>query len=66
MKAMFFARPLEYRVEIPAERLEQGLVLAGRLDVSNRGPAELQGLTFAVGLAHADFKALKKDGSQAF
>ena len=59
MKAMYFARPLEYRVEIPRNEMRQAESLEGRLIAGNRDASALSGLSFAVGLAQGDFKDVK-------
>jgi hypothetical protein len=62
---MFFAKPLEYRVEIPGERFVQGQAIAGTLTAVNRDSDPRGGLSLEVGLAFGVFKELKKSGAAA-
>ncbi len=62
MRGLYFAKPLEYRVEVPNEQFVQGHNLQGTLSVTNRGDKAHKGLALAVGLAFGSFKALKESG----
>ena len=65
MKGLFFSKPLEFRLETPAEQLAQGDEIAGSLSVVNRGGGEtLTGLQ--VGLAHALLKDIKSGADHPF
>jgi len=65
MKAMRFAKPLEYRVEIPGEEFVQGVALEGTLSVVNRDKTAKKNLTLEIGLAYGDFKEMKDSGASA-
>ncbi len=66
MKALHFAKPLEYRLETPAEELLQGQSFAGRLAVTNRGAEARSGLDVEIALAYGQFKSIKTRGARAF
>jgi sporulation-control protein spo0M len=59
MKGLFFARPIEYRVETPVDVLVQGDALQGTMIMANRGASREDGLRMVVGLAYGDFKKIK-------
>ena len=65
MRALYFAKPLEYRLEISGEAFTQGQLLTGTLCVTNRGPATLDKLNLELGLAYGVFKEIKEEGNQA-
>ncbi|MDH4120681.1 MAG: sporulation protein [Deltaproteobacteria bacterium] len=65
MKALFFARPIEYRLESSAENLLQGDSLQGTLTAANRGSEPLGPLTLGVALAFGQFKKVKDTGPGA-
>lgn len=65
MRALHFAKPLEYRLEISGEAFVQGTPISGKLTVCNRGSQALTGLRVEIGLAFAAFKVLKETGSEA-
>lgn len=64
MKGLYFARPLEFRLETPAEQLRQGDAFSGTLTVTNRGPAA-SGLSAQVALGYSTFKRVKTNGAEA-
>ena len=66
MKGFFFAKPLEYRIETPAEELLQGQSFQGTLQGVNRGGAEESPLVLEVGLAYGDLKRIKQNEPDAF
>ena len=66
MKGFFFAKPLEYRMETPAEELVQGQSFQGTLQVVNRGGTEEKPLVLEVGLAYGDLKRIKQNEPDAF
>ncbi len=61
MKGLFFAKPIEYRVETPADQLFQGEALQGTMAIANRGAGPEQDLRMVVGLAYGDFKKIKEN-----
>jgi hypothetical protein len=66
MKALYFSKPLEFRLETPAEALAQGETFAGEFHATNRGDAPLTALDFGVALAYAEFKDVKSRPATAF
>ena len=66
MKALFFAKPIEYRLETEAENLTQGESFSGGFTAVNRGGELLKGRTLTVALAYAEFKKLKENPAEAF
>jgi hypothetical protein len=66
MKALYFSKPLEFRLETPAEALAQGETFAGEFQATNRGDSALPGLDFAVALAYAEFRDVKARPGKAF
>ncbi|MCZ6554288.1 MAG: hypothetical protein O7A67_10870 [SAR324 cluster bacterium] len=66
MKALHFAKPLEFRLETPAETLTQGESFSGTFQATNRGAEALDRLDLQVTLAYAEFKALKESPESAF
>jgi hypothetical protein len=66
MKALYFAKPLEFRLETPAETLTQGESFAGEFVATNRGDAAQSDLDFSVALAYAEFKDVKDRPGSAF
>ncbi|MCZ6645422.1 MAG: sporulation protein [SAR324 cluster bacterium] len=65
MKGLFFAKPIEFRLETPADTLVQGEVMEGQITAVNRGQANEKGLRLQVGLAYGDFKAIKENEADA-
>lgn len=59
MKGLFFAKPIEYRIETPADQLVQGDSFHGTMVMANRGAGPEQKLRMAVGLAYGDFRKIK-------
>jgi sporulation-control protein spo0M len=59
MKGLFFAKPIEYRLEIPADQWVQGETLQGSMSAVNRGADEEKKLRMEIGLAYGDFKKIK-------
>ncbi len=59
MKGLFFAKPIEYRLETPAEQLVQGDFIRGSMVAANRGAGEEKKLRMEVGLAYGDFRKIK-------
>ena len=66
MRALHFAKPLEYRLETPAEQLSQGDPLAGELIVTNRGEGPLADGVLEIALAYGRIKDLKAGEQDAF
>ena len=65
MRGLFFAKPLEYRVEVPRDIFVQGEPLQGTLSVTNRDSAERASLTLQIGLAYGVYKEIKAEGLRA-
>lgn len=65
MRALYFAKPLEYRLEVSGEEFMQGQALTGTLGVTNRGSAVLDNLALEFGLAYGVFKDIKEEGNQS-
>jgi len=65
MRALFFAKPLEYQLEVSGEEFVQGQALKGTLRVTNRGPVALNQLSLELGLAYGVFKEIKELGNQS-
>lgn len=63
MKGFFFAKPLEFHLETPAEETRQGETIGGTLSAMNRGVAPESGVSLKVALAYGVFKDLKLDSS---
>ncbi|MBI3992749.1 MAG: hypothetical protein HY342_05710 [Candidatus Lambdaproteobacteria bacterium] len=66
MKALHFAKPLEFRLETPAEELVQGESFAGTLAVTNRGGDPARELALDIALAYGQFRQVKAGGAAAF
>lgn len=66
MKGMHFAKPLEYRVEVPAEEFTQGQAVEGTVSVTNRDAAARDDVRIELGLGFAAYKAMKAEGAAAF
>ena len=66
MKALYFAKPLEFRLETPAETLVQGDTFSGQFQATNRGDAPVNGLDPVVALAYAEFAQVKRNPTGAF
>jgi hypothetical protein len=66
MKALYFAKPLEFRLDTPAESLLQGETFTGDFHAVNRGDAAIGALDLSVALAYAEFKQVKGDPAGAF
>lgn len=66
MRALHFAKPLEYRLETPADQLVQGDTFAGELIVANRGEAALSNGVLDIALAYGRIKHLKAGEQDAF
>ena len=66
MKALFFANPVEFRLETGAETLVQGDTIAGSFTAVNRGNGALNDQHLSVGLAYAVFKEIKDTPAGAF
>jgi len=66
MKALYFAKPLEYRLETPAEALTQGERFSGEFHATNRGDLPSDARSFSVALAYADFRAVRDKPARAF
>ena len=65
MRALYFAKPLEYRLEVSGEEFVQGQALTGTLCVINRGSAALDQLSLELGLAYGVFREIKEDGNRS-
>lgn len=65
MRAIHFARPFEYRLEIPQERISQGAPLKGTLAVVNRDTKPRDSLRLQLALAHGTFRQVKDKGGAA-
>lgn len=64
MKGLYFAKPLEYRLDVPTDTFVQGEPLRGTLSVTNRDSKAQSGLTLQVGLAYGNYKELKAEGAR--
>jgi sporulation-control protein spo0M len=60
---LYFAKPLEYRVEIPRDTFVQGEPLRGTVSVTNRDTQPHKNLSLQVGLAFGVYKELKAEGA---
>lgn len=65
MRAFHFARPFEYRLEIPNEDIAQGTLVQGTLSIVSQDLQPRSGLRLELGLAHGAFKAVKEQGVPA-
>ncbi|HKI98429.1 MAG TPA: hypothetical protein VKB51_08165 [bacterium] len=65
MRALYFAKPLEYRLEVTGDTFVQGDSLAGTLSVTNRDDAPQTKLTLQLGLAYGVYKEIKAEGQRA-
>jgi len=65
MRAFHFARPFEYRLEIPQDDVAQGALLQGTLTLISQDAQPRQGLRLELGLAHGAFKPVKEQGVSA-
>lgn len=65
MKGLFFAKPIEYRLETTADQLVQGELIHGSMAAANRGASEAKKLRLEVGLAYGDFKKIKDNEPDA-
>ncbi len=66
MRALHFAKPLEYRLETPAEQLTQGDAFAGQLFVTNRGGEALRDGMLEIALAYGRIRHVKAGQQDAF
>jgi hypothetical protein len=66
MRALHFAKPLEYRLETAADQLTQGDTFAGKLMVTNRGEAPLADGVLDIALAYGRIRNLKAGEQDAF
>jgi SpoOM protein len=65
MRGLYFAKPLEYRLEVPRDTFVQGEPLQGTLSVTNRGGEARSKLSLQVGLAYGVYKDIKTEGVRA-
>jgi hypothetical protein len=65
MRAVHFARPFEYRLEISQERVSQGAPLKGTLAIVNRDTKPQSSLRLQLALAHGTFRQVKDRGGAA-
>ncbi len=65
MRAMYFAKPLEFRLEVTGEDFVQGQTLTGTLSVTNRDKAPHKKLNLEIGLAYGLFSDIKEQGNKA-
>ncbi len=65
MRAVHFARPFEYRLEIPQERMAQGQPLAGTLAIVNRDNGPHAGVTLQLAIGYGTFRQVKDKGGAA-
>jgi len=65
MRAVHFARPFEYRLDIPQERMAQGQPLAGTLAAVNRDSEAHTGLALQLALGYGTFRQVKDKGGAA-
>ncbi len=65
MRAVHFARPFEYRLEIPQEHVSQGRPLTGTLAIVNRDAKPQVGLTLQLALGYSTFRQVKDKGGAA-
>ena len=61
MKGLFFAKPIEFRVETPADLLMQGDAFGGSMVMANRGAEAQKKLRMEIGLAYGDFRKIKEN-----
>lgn len=62
MRGLYFAKPLEYRLEVEGDQFVQGQPLRGTVSVTNRDGSAHSKLSLNLGLAYGEIKALKTDG----
>jgi len=65
MRAFHFAKPFEYRLEIPNDDVNQGSLLQGTLTLVSQDSDVRSGLRLELGLAHGAFKPVKEQGVAA-
>jgi sporulation-control protein spo0M len=65
MRAFHFARPFEYRLEIPNDDAMQGSLLQGTLTLVSQDTQRRTGLHLELGLAAGAFKPVKEQGVSA-
>jgi hypothetical protein len=65
MRAVHFARPFEFRLDIPQDRIAQGTTLSGTLAVANRDGAPHGGLSLQLALGYGTFREVKNKGGSA-
>lgn len=65
MRAFHFAKPFEYRLEIPDDNVTQGSLLQGTLTLVSQDAQPRGGLRLELGLAHGAFKPVKEQGVAA-
>jgi len=65
MRAVHFARPFEYRLDIPQQRVCQGLPLTGTFAIVNRDAGPQAGLKLQLALGHSTFRQVKDKGGAA-
>jgi len=65
MRGLYFAKPLESRLEVPRDSFVQGEPLQGSLSVTNRDTEARAKLTLQIGLAYGIYKDIKSEGTRA-
>jgi sporulation-control protein spo0M len=65
MRAVHFARPFEYRLDIAQDKISQGMPLSGSLTIVNRDAKPCTGVTVQLALGHATFRQVKDKGGAA-
>jgi len=65
MRAVHFARPFEYRLDIPQELVAQGVTLSGTLCIVNRDSSPHGDLSLALALGYGTFRGVKDKGGAA-
>ena len=65
MRAVHFARPFEYRLDITQDPISQGMTLSGTLTVVNRDAKPHAGVSLQLALGYATFRQVKDKGGAA-
>jgi hypothetical protein len=65
MRAVHFARPFEFRLDITQDRVFQGTTLSGTLCIANRDSRPHSGLSLLLALGHGTFRSVKDKGGAA-
>ncbi|HUJ73891.1 MAG TPA: hypothetical protein VL359_03495 [bacterium] len=65
MRAIHFAKPFEYRLEVQAEHVSQGMALQGSLALVNRDSMTHHDMALQLALGHGTYRLVKEKGADS-